>query len=227
MKEHGIMALNKELMQHMKAFKSLTPLQRRSVDVLIRDKEIAVREEANKALLIYCGYALLKNYVDSKTFLKIIEDITNLINYGDANKIEKELLEMANVKEEIMKFLDVINKTDKKEMIEEATFKFPVVPKNTIIKCCEEWMKNNAEAIKIVGIIDNKKPEETKTKDEAKLNKTGLKVKSMVVEGENGIYKVCDAGIELTNEGMMLSFENEAALDKFVGEFKQVFAMMR
>jgi hypothetical protein len=82
------------------------------------------------------------------------------------------------------------------------------------------------EVVVAYTIAEQSKEIIVENKEEVEVKGTALKVKSMVVEGENGNYKVCDAGVELTNEGMMLSFENEAALDKFVGEFKQVFAMM-
>jgi hypothetical protein len=57
------------------------------------------------------------------------------------------------------------------------------------------------------------------------LKKSTLKVLSLIVEGENGTYKVCDKGIELSNEGMLISFENAAQVDKWANEIKEVFAM--
>ena len=47
----------------------------------------------------------------------------------------------------------------------------------------------------------------------------------MIVEGENGTYKVCENGIELSNEGLLMSFESIDQLDNFTKEFKEVFSM--
>lgn len=55
----------------------------------------------------------------------------------------------------------------------------------------------------------------------------GLKIKSMVVEGNNGTYKVCTNGIELTEMGSVISFENIGQVDEWVNEVKQVFAMRK
>jgi hypothetical protein len=119
------------------------------------------------------------------------------------NEVEEIDPDVADAMEKISDILDMGKDKESKKVLKEAD------------KAAEAAEKEEVKEI----IVEDK--------EEVEVKGTALKVKSMVVEGENGNYKVCDAGVELTNEGMMLSFENEAALDKFVGEFKQVFAMMR
>jgi predicted transcriptional regulator len=55
----------------------------------------------------------------------------------------------------------------------------------------------------------------------------GLKVLSMTVQGENGTYRVCEQGVELISSNMTMFFENELQLNKFLGEFREVFSMVR
>lgn len=54
-----------------------------------------------------------------------------------------------------------------------------------------------------------------------------LKVLSMTVQGENGTYKVCEKGVELKSEGLMMVFENIEQLENFTNEYRQVFGMIK
>jgi lipopolysaccharide export system protein LptA len=131
----------------------------------------------------------------------------------DKNNATEEIdPDVEEAMEKISEILDMGKDKESKKVLREA---------DKIAKVAE-----NDEVVVAYTIAEKSKETIVENKEEVKVKETALKVKSMVVEGENGTYKVCDAGIELTNEGMMLSFENEAALEKFVGEFKQVFAMM-
>lgn len=60
---------------------------------------------------------------------------------------------------------------------------------------------------------------------ESKVEK--LKVLSMTVQGENGTYRVCEKGVELQNEGLVLAFENLEQLENFTNEYRQVFEIMK
>ncbi|MBE6067972.1 MAG: hypothetical protein E7211_09815 [Clostridium lundense] len=96
-------------------------------------------------------------------------------------------------------------------------------------KDTEEELKQKAEKI-IETAKEMQCSDKKQIKEEVKMeNKEvkGLKIKSMVVEGNNGIYKVCEEGIELTKGGLAMFFENEEQLGKFVAEFEQVFAMRK
>ncbi len=52
-------------------------------------------------------------------------------------------------------------------------------------------------------------------------------IKNIKVAGENGTYKAdTNKGVELSNDGMVISFNNEQELDQWVTEVKQVFKMV-
>lgn len=67
----------------------------------------------------------------------------------------------------------------------------------------------------------NIEPQETTKKENA------LKVKQMIVEGNNGTYRICECGVELTNQGFIISFENIEQLNSFVDEYRQAFSLMK
>lgn len=94
-------------------------------------------------------------------------------------------------------------------------------------------------AERILEIIDpenNKKAKEMQCSDKKEIKEEvimeneeikGLKIKSMVVEGNNGTYKVCEEGVELRKDGLAMHFQNIEQLDEFMAEFKQVFNMVK
>lgn len=93
----------------------------------------------------------------------------------------------------------------------------------------EKKLKEKAEII-----IETAKEMQCSTKKEIKEESTmrnkevkGLKIKSMVVEGSNGTYKVCEEGVELTKDGLAMHFQNIDQLDEFMAEFKEVFSMVK
>ncbi|GIM29876.1 hypothetical protein CPJCM30710_25420 [Clostridium polyendosporum] len=90
---------------------------------------------------------------------------------------------------------------------EEAEIKFENQEEKEAV---EEIMKiiEGEEKVEMVKKI------ETETKVESK-----LKIKKMVVEGENGV--------ELKRDGGIIAFDNEGQLDEWILEFKQVFAMRK
>lgn len=90
----------------------------------------------------------------------------------------------------------------------------------------------NGQAVDTNKVVANNAS--TENKEEKSMNK--LKVKSMVVEGENGVYKVCENGVELQGEDL-ISFSSMDELEKYrkeelekfenrVSEFREVFKMI-
>lgn len=113
------------------------------------------------------------------------------------------------------------------EIIEEGKGEDEVMV-DKIIKDADKYIEDvEKEEKKVVcngnscSIVDAK---EEKVKPEVK--NPGLKVLSMKLEGENGQYTVCERGVELKNAGQLISFADEAELDKWVEEYKQVFRMV-
>lgn len=112
--------------------------------------------------------------------------------------------------------------------------------KDAVIKNCDDQTK---EALKYIFKEDGQAVEAnkvaannvtTENKEEKCMSK--LKVKSMVVEGENGVYKVCENGVELQGEDL-ISFSSMDELEKYrkeelekfenrVSEFREVFKMI-
>lgn len=68
--------------------------------------------------------------------------------------------------------------------------------------------------------IHQKKIEPNKeVKSQLKLN-----IKSITIQGENGIYRVYGEGIQLDNGGKTMAFENEQQWEDFKKEFDKVFS---
>lgn len=83
-----------------------------------------------------------------------------------------------------------------------------------IIKVAKEMQCSDKKEIKEEVAMENKEVK-------------GLKIKSMVVEGSNGTYKVCEEGVELTKDDLAMHFQNIEQLDEFMAEFKEVFNMVK
>lgn len=81
------------------------------------------------------------------------------------------------------------------------------------------------------------KPKKSTVKHVTNVNKTikekerkameKLKVLSMTLQGENGTYKVCEKGVELKSEGLVMFFENLEQLECFTKEYRKVFGMIK
>lgn len=82
----------------------------------------------------------------------------------------------------------------------------------------EEIAADSKEKIESKAVAEN-------ATTESKVEK--LKVLSMTVQGENGTYRVCEKGVELQNEGLVLAFENLEQLENFTNEYRQVFEIMK
>lgn len=141
------------------------------------------------------------------------------------NKMSKSMLNVAycKVKEEVeeekaaKQIVDIIGGAEKENKPLRAD-------KDT--KDTKEEKKAKKEKIETKE-IDKKQVMETKKEVGKEMSKSKLKVLSMTLEGNNGKYKVCENGVELTNAGMMMSFKNIEELDKFTEEFREVFGMMK
>lgn len=128
--------------------------------------------------------------------------------------LKEESKEDPDVQEAMEKVADILDEGEKKEVenkeVEKILTEADKVTEKSELKCTERTIK---EAITKVA------------KESSELSK--LKVLSMVVEGENGTYRVCDKGVELTNNGLTIFFENTEQLDNFASEYKEVFKMLK
>lgn len=174
---------------------------------------------------------------------KIEESITNEINkLMDEGKKRKEVIESVLYKFPHMSKAMIINayqevKEDREnnidpDMKDAMEYIFEENEENEIDKekdnKIEKRLEENAKKI-----IEVAKEMQCQTKDEIKekvkmenKSTSGLKIKSMVLQGENGVYRVCENGVELTEMGSIISFENEAQVDEWVNEVKEVFGMI-
>lgn len=167
------------------------------------------------------------------------------------NKMEKAVLDRAM---ELIK-----NGENQKNAVEILSIEFHRLSKSMITnvfkKCKEEYKAQQNELDRAAKLTDTDKAIEyifkedgqaiktnkevannatTENKEEKFMNK--LKVKSMVVEGENGVYKVCENWVELQGDEL-ISFSNVNELEKYrkeelekfenrVSEFREVFKMI-
>ncbi|MCM0648661.1 hypothetical protein NBE98_09770 [Clostridium swellfunianum] len=132
---------------------------------------------------------------------------------SDWDKQLEEDLEVQEAADEIMEIINENEENKEADKILEEVDKFTEQAEKAPVVVCK------GNSCKIIS-----EQEETKVEKPMKETKA-LKVLSMNLQGENGNYKVCQNGVELSNANMILSFENEEQLDRFVDEFKQVFAM--
>lgn len=174
---------------------------------------------------------------------KIEESIINEINkLMDEGKKRKEVIESVLYKFPHMSKAMIINayqevKEDRENNIDPdikdaMEYIFEENEENEIDKekdnKIEKRLEENAKKI-----IEVAKEMQCQTKDEIKeevkmenKSTSGLKIKSMVLQGKNGVYRVCENGVELTEMGSIISFENEAQVDEWVNEVKEVFGMI-
>jgi hypothetical protein len=130
-----------------------------------------------------------------------------------------EIEDDPDVKEALETISDIIDEDDEKSV-------------DKIIKESDEYVKQAEKEEQQPKVVCDKnscriEPQQEVKEEKAMIETKGLKVLSMNLQGENGNYKVCQNGVELSNSNMVLSFENEEQLDSFVHEFKQVFAMAK
>lgn len=154
------------------------------------------------------------------------------------------------IKVEVKKLIEA--GVTKKKAIEELTFKFPKLSKSMVTNVYqrtkeeleedpriteglkyifegEDEMKDDKKVLE-VGEKLEKKAEEVKVETPVveKVNEESkLKVLTMTLKGENGTYRACKNGVELTEMGSIISFESIGQVDEFANEVKQVFEMMK
>lgn len=122
-----------------------------------------------------------------------------------------EIMEIMNEKEGNKEVDKILEEADK--FVEQAEKEPKIVCNGNSCRIVEEDAIEVKEKEKVMSVVKNE------------VKKSGLKVLSMTVQGENGTYKVCPEGIELSNSNMILAFENETQLNIFVNEFREVFEM--
>jgi hypothetical protein len=140
------------------------------------------------------------------------------------SEYDKQLEEDLEVQEAADEIMEIMNeKEGNKEVdkiLEEADKFVEQAEKEPKIVC-------DGNSCKIVEEDATELNEENVVMSEAKneIKKQGLKVLSMTLQGENGTYKVCPEGVELSNSNMVMSFANEQEFKEWSNEVKQVFAM--
>lgn len=240
----------RNIKKNIGAINDLTPAQVKLIDIAATERSKKYTEEFTEILDRTLTSVLLDQGWNLKKVREIQNEIANLM-YEDAQKIDrlkKENVDMAKVEKEVREYIKgLIEKgVNKKEALEELQFKFNKMSKSMLnvayCKVKEEIEAEEKAAEQIVNIIEGTergkealkkeiaKREITETKKEvekAMSKESKLKVLSMCLEGNNGKYRVCENGVELTNEGMMMSFKNIEELDKFTEEFREVFGMMK
>lgn len=190
-----------------------------------------------------------------KMMMYLEEEHTKTMELTKKYKNDKELEKMVkkieqNLKDDIKVALG--KKKTKKELLEEMIFKYPNLSKSMIIntygKAKEELKEKDKKTTEEKEIdaavqyvfaenkqnnVSNKANKESKVMSKA----NGLKVKSIVVEGKNGLYKACPEGVELQGD-KLISFKDIEELEQYkkeeidkieslVTEFKQVFEMIK
>ncbi|WP_139905640.1 hypothetical protein [Clostridium thermarum] len=266
----------REIAKHSQTINSLNSRQIALVDAMVNERVAFEKSKINKDVILYCSYALTKNYIEEAVIIDAIEDVAALIKEDNPNKVEKEFVEMLKNREQVMKYFEENKGKSRKELIKEASYKFPMLAKNSIAKYCDEFRKANLSAEaeeeedpdvieameKIADIIGDDPVEEKKVAEEIikeadkvtteaesaivevkqeevkcqdgvctipepkEVVKKKLKVKTMTIEGENGLYVVDSQGVTLKKDGGTLSFDSLQQFEEFIEEFREVFTMV-
>lgn len=183
------------------------------------------------------------------------EDSLKYKKITEKYKSEKEFEEfMKKVERDVRREIEIIldKGISKKEAIEELQFKFPALSKSMLINAYQKVKEELEDKKESVEVTDEEIEEAVKYifEEEEKMKNEGkeivtkndnanevkknveekeckLKIKSMVVEGENGTYKICSEGVELNRDTSVMFFENIEQLEKFMDEYKQAFQMLK
>lgn len=126
---------------------------------------------------------------------------------------------------------DLKKEQEKEESVEDQDIVEGAKEVMNIIEGGKNMSKNNFQEKTEKGFKNEEVVVTKATVEQVNLNSPtevkGLKIKSMVVEGENGTYRVCSEGVELKSQGLLMFFENPEQLDNFYKEYKQTFEMLK
>lgn len=143
-------------------------------------------------------------------------------------KVKAELKKQETKEDkELEEVMDYIFSEESQAVAENATTEGePTVAKDAPIEE-KPVIKENLKTDHIAGTSKTTENNSEDIKEEEAKVENKLKVLSMVVEGENGKYKVCEKGVELQSEGITMFFEDIEQLETFTEEYKQVFKMVK
>lgn len=220
-----------------------------------RDKDTNT-EEMLKLFDSCISAVMFEMGMDTKSILKV-EDMLYEYMDNERNKIKVFQSKYKNLKEikkamgrEVIRLRDFLEETikkggSKKEVIIQASYKFPNLSKSMIanayrnikddFKIIEESNKAIEECIENEEELPIK--ENRIERSEIMTRENNLKIKSLVIQGKNGIYKACPECVELQGKNLM-SFKDIEEVEKykkeeieriqqFTGEIKQVFSFIK
>lgn len=227
--------INASLIEHGFRYKEITSIMKLAVSLINEENKKA--KKLNEELMRSGDEEMARKKIEES----VISEINNLMDEG---KKKKEVIESVLYKFPNMSRAMIINayqevKEDREKNIDpdvEDAIEY-IFEEDEANKTSNEEVKQDNEIEKILEenatkIIEAAKDMQCSTKEkkeEVKMdNKVGksLKIKSMVLQGENGTYRVCENGVELTEMGSIISFENKVQVDEWVAEVKAVFGMI-
>lgn len=113
---------------------------------------------------------------------------------------------------------------EKEEAIVRAMVKYKI-PEVDATKHYVEW-KNSYMKSTNNGSLKPNKNTKIRKKSNTEIKATlRLDIIAVTLTGENGTYKLCREGLELSNEGQTLSFENVQQWEEFKAEIDRAFEL--
>lgn len=186
-----------------------------------KEKECTVVEETEKFISVNYGlYPGCINKFDIKTKKVKIEKIET-----EENQMFKQ--EVKITKEQLLEECRTFGTG--KEAEKAIGEKYGLAP-NTIKAYINKWLTvEEKAAFKDKVDYKNEKIEKaifsTELKESPKETKATLKldIVGITLKGENGMYKLCKNGLELSNSGQILAFENKQQWEEFKAEIDRAF----
>lgn len=228
--------INASLIEHGFSYKEITSIIGLAVSLTSEENKKA--KKLNEELMRSGDVEMSRKKIEES----VIGEINKLMDEG---KKKKEVIESVLYKFPNMSKAMIINayqevKEDRENNIdpdikdameyifeeneEKETDREEVKQDNKIEKRLEENAKKIIEAAKEMQCSTKEQVGEEVKMDNKETKK--LKIKSMVLQGDNGTYRACENGVELTEMGSIVSFANEAQVDEWVNEVKSVFKMI-
>ena len=190
----------------------------------------------NKIDIIQGFTKILNSKGEELIIMQNVDKIIELVNkFGQGEKGIHEIMAELNYSESTVKArlqalrgMGKIPKLPRKDLSkEESLGTKETLNKLEIDKETEEKAEKIIEAVKVnqckPQIKTIEPPLEGDKPLKAQLPSDNLEVLNVTIKGLNGTYKLCKEGIELSEGGMILSFENEEEFEIFVTEFNQIF----
>lgn len=177
-------------------------------------------------------YSTISTYISRWKITE--EDLKSKTFSSNTTEENKEDTEVDIAAEKIMEIIEGKSSTKDIDKDQKA---LDEIDEENIEEYSEASRQTNIE-VKAKDIIEEAKTmqcklAETEEKEQLERDRQALskintlKVKSMVLEGANGIYKVCPEGVELQRNCSIISFANIEDVDKWAEEVKEVFRMAR